>query len=158
MGCPTLWKKSRNWHCHYVFFIFCMGNRWFWCQQCHLAQGCELWSNLYKMLWSSIQCWTMVVFKKLQGFDYEIGSQIYFPNFMFRQKFLYWSVAWRYGNEKNISTRYKDSKESTIQAEHFLDFQRLSWNYWGPKSNLHPQTEISLMGLITRKLSIHFKA
>ena len=120
MGCPTLWKKSRNWHCHYVFFIFCMGNRWFWCQQRHLAQGCKLWSNLYKMLWSSIQCWTMVVFKKLQGFDHEIGSQISFPNFMFRQKFLYWSVAWRYRNEKNISTRYKDSKESTIQAEHFF--------------------------------------
>ena len=144
MGCPTLWKKSRNWHCHYVFFIFCMGNRWFWCQQRHLAQGCKLWSNLYKMLWSSIQCWTMVVFKKLQGFDYEIGSQIYFPNFMFRQKFLYWSVAWRYRNEKNISTRYKDSKESTIQAEHFFkDYHgitgvqsptctpRLKFHQWG---------------------------
>ena len=50
-----------------------------------------------------------------------------------------------YWNEKNISTWYENEKESTNQRGHFLDFYRFSWSYAGPKSNLHPRTEISLI-------------
>ena len=52
-----------------------------------------------------------------------------------------------YWNEKNISTWYENEKESTNQRGHFLDFYRFSWSYAGPKSNLHPRTEISLIGV-----------
>ena len=48
-----------------------------------------------------------------------------------------------YWNEKNISTWYENEKESTNQGGHVLDFYRFSWSYAGPKSNLHPCTEIS---------------
>ena len=46
-----------------------------------------------------------------------------------------------------------DAKESTNQVGHFLDFHRFSWSYAGPKSNLHPRTEISTMASLTPKLS-----
>ena len=55
---------------------------------------------------------------------------------------------------ENIGTWYLDTKEFTNQREHFLDFYRFPWSYVGPKSNLHPQTEISSMGSLTLKLSI----
>ena len=65
-------------------------NRRFRSSQRHLAWGCKLWSNLYKIPWSSLRCWTTAV-KKFQGFDYETGSQISFPNFIFWRKFLFMS-------------------------------------------------------------------
>ena len=40
------------------------------------------------------------------------------------------------------------------RADIFLNFHRFSWSYLGPKSNLHPHTEISSMALLTPKSSI----
>lgn len=56
-------------------------NRRFWGYCSHLARWCKLWSNLYKMLCSSLWChvlvWDITV-KKLWGFAHEVGSQIFF--------------------------------------------------------------------------------
>ena len=79
---------------------------------------------------------------------------IYFPNFMFRRKCLNFSVAWRSGNEENISKWYWDTKKSTNQEGHFLDFQGFSWRYEASKSSLHLRTEISLMEPLTPESSI----
>ena len=49
----------------------------------------------------------------------------------------------------------KHEKESTNHEGHFLDFYRFLGSYAGPKSNLHPRTEISSMASLTPKLSIY---
>ena len=49
-------------------------NRRFLGYEHYLAWEYKLWSNLYQMLWSSLQYWT-TAFKKFQEFGHEIGSQ-----------------------------------------------------------------------------------
>ena len=89
---------------------------------------------LYKMPWSSQQCWTPVI-KKLQAFDYETASQISFLNFIFRNKLLYLSVAWRSENENGMALECKRIQKP---GRIFSGFSRILMELCGSQVHLAP--------------------
>ena len=115
---------------------------------------CKFWPN-------SIKCHDLVCdielppLKKCKDLNMKLKVKFLFPTSYSGANFIFISCL-KVGNEKNISTRYFDAKESINQGGHFLDFHEFSCSYAGPKSNMRrlPPSKISSVASLTSKSSI----
>ena len=107
-------------------------NREFHGKQCHLVRGCKLWSNPYKNAMILNHCH---FFKDLAM---KLEVKYLFPTSSLDTTFFYFSVAWRSGNAKNISTEYYDvTNRNTRELNFWIIIEQC-----GSKVQ-HPPIEIS---------------